>query len=62
MENDFYLIEEQQDIEIQKIEELATTENYDTYDWVDVGFNRSTINELIKALKQLDRKIGETYE
>lgn len=58
---DININKEQQDIEIQKIEELATTENYDTYDWVDVGFNRSTINELIQAVKQLDKKINTKY-
>ena len=54
----YELIEEQQDIDIQAIKkfiipEIAKSEESDM--WV----NRITINELIQAVKQLDRKIRE---
>ena len=49
--NHFELIEEWQDIDIQSIEELDNiTPIYDYY---------KTINELIKAVNQLDNKIKD---
>lgn len=54
----FKLIEEQQDIDIQAIEELRkVTVQSETYQ--SVYDNREKINELIQAVKQLDRKIKE---
>lgn len=60
MENDFYLIEEQQDIEIQEIEEFCI-KPYKTCT-ATCEYIEKKGNEIIEALKQLDRKIGETYE
>jgi len=63
-DNEFELIEEQQDIDIQAIEEFKIVEP------VSVAIvNEETIkvileklNEHTKALKQLNRKIKEKYE
>lgn len=58
MENDFYLIEEQQDIEIQDIEEIIVNEN----GWSDEGMQLvNTVNKLVKVVKELDRKINTSY-
>ena len=51
------LIENEMDID--NIEELDTYETVETYDWQDVDTNRMTINELVQAVKQLDKKIRE---
>ena len=52
------IIEEQQDIDIQAIEELKqVTVHSETYQ--SVYDNREKVNELIQAVKQLDRKIRE---
>ncbi len=53
----FTLIEEQQEqqyIDIQEIIELVEIQTPD-YREVQVGQNRAKINELIRAIKQLDR-------
>jgi hypothetical protein len=51
-------IEEQEDIDIQAIEELRkVTVQSETYQ--SVYDNREKINELIQAIKQLDRKINK---
>lgn len=47
------------EIDIDNIEELDTYETVETYDWQDVDTNRMTINELVQAVKQLDKKIRE---
>ena len=47
------------EIDIDNIEELDTYETVETYDWQDVDTNRITINELVQAVKQLDKKIRE---
>ena len=52
--NDFELIEEQQDIEIQEIEELDIYEEN-----VTKGNMIDKINELVEAVKELDRKMKE---
>ena len=58
------IIEEQQDIDIQSIEELNDT-NFDcehmAEDEVDYYHNntRTKMNEIIRAVKQLDKKIKE---
>ena len=44
------------EIDIDNIEELDTYETVETYDWQDVDTNRMTINELVQAVKQLDKK------
>ena len=47
------------EIDIDNIEELDTYETVETYGWQDVDTNRMTINELVQAVKQLDKKIRE---
>lgn len=47
------------EIDIDNIEELDTYKTVETYDWQDVDTNRMTINELVQAVKQLDKKIRE---
>ena len=47
------------EIDIDNIEELDTYETVETYDWQDVDTNRMTINELVQAVKQLNKKIRE---
>ena len=54
----FELIEEQQDIDIQAIAELKqVTLHSETYQ--SVYDNREKINQLIQAIKQLDKKINK---
>lgn len=50
------VIEEQQDIDIQAIEEMRLISGPVSNFIID---NRNKINDLIQALKQLDRKIRE---
>lgn len=49
------IIEEPNEIDIQGIEELLTIEDYE-FDKTDGRLNRDKINELVRAVKQLDRK------
>ena len=65
MKLDFELIEEKQDIDIQELEErgqfcnlAGLTENEEIL-WEMIQCNANTINETVKALKQLDRKINK---
>lgn len=51
---DFELIEEQQDIDVQEIEELDIYEEN-----VTKGNMIDKINDLVVAVKQLDKKIKE---
>ena len=53
---EFELIEEQQDIDIQEIEELRLISGNVSNFIID---NRTKINEIIQAVKQLDRNIRE---
>lgn len=55
--NEFELIEEQQDIDIQAIEELKPNTVFDTKETIRNHYNK--INELVQAVKQLDRKINK---
>ena len=59
-ENTFELIEDE--IDIDNIEELDTYETVETYDWQDVDTNRMTINELVQAVKQLNKEIKSIKE
>ena len=54
----FELLVEEKEIDIQAIEELYANK-IKTYYGIHVGENREKINELIKAIKQLDKKIKE---
>jgi len=53
------IIEEQQDIDIQEIKVLPEYKDVDSYDTNSIRYNRYSINKLIQAVKQLDRKIKE---
>lgn len=52
----FELLEEQQDIDIQAIEEMRLISGPVSNFIID---NRNKINDLIQAVKQLDKKIRE---
>lgn len=53
--NDKYIIpEEDEEIDIQEIKNLLKIEEYEV-DKTDTVINRNKINELLKAIKQLDR-------
>ena len=52
------IIEEQPEIDIQSIKCMPEFTNSSSYDTLSVGANRQAINELIKAVKQLDNKIN----
>ena len=51
----FELLKEDEEIDIDSIEEFK----FGTMEQTDNYFTRSKINELIKAIKQLNKKIGE---
>lgn len=53
---------EDETIDIDNIEELYTYETVETYDWQDVDTNRITINELVQAVKQLNKEIKSIKE
>lgn len=55
----FELIEDE--VDIDNIEELDTYETVETYDWQDVDTNRETINELVQAVKQLNKEKREEW-
>ena len=58
----FRILEEDETIDIDNIEELNTYETVETYDWQDVDTNRMTINELVQAVKQLNKEIKSIKE
>lgn len=51
------LSEEDKEIDIQAIRELACYEDKAKYDVKGIGYNRDKINEIVRAIKQLDKKI-----
>lgn len=51
------IIEDEEEIDIQKIKGLLTLEDYEC-DKTDIRLNRDIINELVKAVKQLDKKVN----
>lgn len=60
LNDEIILIEDE--IDIDNIEELDTYETVETYDWQDVDTNRMTINELVQAVKQLNKEIKSIKE
>jgi hypothetical protein len=52
------IIEEEPEIDIPKIKTLPEFRSISDYDNNSIGANRLAINELIKAVKQLDNKIN----
>ena len=54
----FELIEEQQDIDIQELEELRLISGPVSNFIID---NRNKINELIRAIKQLDKNVNKKH-
>lgn len=58
LNNEFEIIEEQEEIDIQNIEELEKIEDYEAGP-ADIKLNRQIINKLVQAVKQLDKKMKE---
>ena len=56
----FKLIEDE--IDIDSIEELDEYENEDLYDWKDVRDIAFKMNELVQAVKQLNKEVKELKE
>ena len=52
-------IEDEEEIDIQNIEELQTFSDSTVYDYNDIDRNRKVLNDLVKAVKQLDKKINK---
>lgn len=50
------ILEDEEEIDIQNIEELQTFSDSTVYDYNDIDRNRKVINDLVKAVKQLDKK------
>ena len=50
------------EVDIDNIEELETYKTVETYDWQDVDTNRMKINELVQAVKQLNKEIKSIKE
>lgn len=50
------IIEEEPEIDIQELKELEYVEDYEA-DKTDIRLNRDKINELIRAIKQIDKKL-----
>lgn len=50
---------EDEKIDIQDIEELQIFSDSTVYNYNDVDRNRKVINDLVKAVKQLDKKINK---
>lgn len=57
---DFELIEDE--IDINSIEELDEYEREDLYDWKDVRDIALKMNELVQAVKQLNKEVKELKE
>lgn len=53
------ILEDEEEIDIQDIEELQIFSDSTVYDYNDVDRNRKVINDLVKAVKQLDKKINK---
>lgn len=57
--NDYVeILEDKEEIDIENIKELEYLKDYEA-DKTDIRLNRDKINELIKCVKQLDRKINK---
>jgi hypothetical protein len=61
VDTDYYfrIVEEQEEIDIQSLHELALMKEMYEYDNRDIEINRIKINELVQAVKQIDLKIKE---
>ena len=53
------VLDEEDEIDIQKIPELTIAKSDGDYDEYSIGSNRQIINNLVKAVKQLDNKLKE---
>jgi len=58
LKHDFEILEDEEEIDIQCIKEMEYLEDYEA-DKTDIRLNRDKINELLKAVKQLDKKINK---
>ena len=56
---DIEILEDEEEIDIQNIEELQTFSDSTVYDYNDIDRNRKVLNDLVKAVKQLDKKINK---
>lgn len=52
------ILEDEEEIDIQGIKEMEYLEDYEA-DKTDIRLNRDKINDLVKAVKQLDKKINK---
>ena len=52
------ILEDEEEIDIQDIKEMEYLEDYEA-DKTDIRLNRDKINEILKAVKQLDKKINK---
>ncbi|MBR3002875.1 MAG: hypothetical protein IKF38_04885 [Clostridia bacterium] len=50
------IIEEQEEIDIQNLKELTKYEDMSDYDGRDIDINRNLINQLVQAVKRLDKE------
>ena len=53
------IIEEQKEIDIKGIKELYEYKDITNYDDIEIAQNRMIINQLVQAVKQLDKNIKE---
>ena len=53
------ILDEEDEIDIQKISELTMAKSNGDYDEYSIGANRQIINNLVKAVKKLDNKLKE---
>ena len=58
LNHDFKILEDEEEINIQGIKEMEYLEDYEA-DKTDIRLNRDKINEILKAVKQLDKKIDK---
>ena len=58
LKHDFEILEDEEEINIQGIKEMEYLEDYEA-DKTDIRLNRDKINEILKAVKQLDKKIDK---
>jgi len=52
------ILEDEEEIDIQGIKEMEYLEDYEA-DKTDIRLNRDKINDLVKAVKQLEKKIDK---
>lgn len=58
-EKEVEILEDEEEINIEEIEELQIFGDSTVYDYNDIDRNRKVINELVKAVKQLNKEINK---